>query len=115
MRMDRGILEQVEELRELKAMHEFLQDEEFDRLLEVVIKCLRKPDTLPSNVEQVILELQAISTKFAIYIAFYKNVGTKNDDARKRKDTYYTLRDATNNLVDAMKYVAKARQGGGYS
>lgn len=113
--MDSGILEQVEQLKELNGMHEFLQDEEFDRFLEIVLKCIRKPDVPASNVESLITELQAISAKFAVYLAFYKNVGTSEADARKRKDTYYTLRDSCNSLVDALKYVAKARQGGGFS
>lgn len=112
--MDSGALGLVEQIKELKAMHEFLDDKEFDRLLEVVVKWLSKPDVPPNNIDMLIVELQAISTKFAIAISFYKTIGTKEPDARYRKEAYYTLREATNSLVDAMKYLVRVRQLGGH-
>lgn len=113
--MDEGAMKTVEGIKELMAMHEFLDDEEFDRLLEVVVKWLSRPDVMPANIDLLIVELQAISTKFAIAISFYKTIGTKEPDARYRKDAYYTLRDATDKLVDAMKYIVRVRQLGARS
>lgn len=110
--MDEGVLREIESIKEFKEMHEFLDDKEFDRLLEVVVKWLRRPDVVPANIENLIVELQAISTKFAIAITLYKGIGSSQPDARYRKDAYYTLRDATDKLVDAMKYISRARQTG---
>lgn len=84
-------------------------DEQLDRALELVVKLIAKPDIPPTAAPKIIVEMQALSAKFAISAALYKTfardkAGTENN---YRKEVYYTLRDAIDRVVDSLKYTAR--------
>lgn len=82
-------------------MSEYMNDEEFTKTLTTVAKLIVNPDIPPAKATLLITQLQAYSAKFAMLAAWYSHV--KKDD-RSRKNMYYAMREATDKLVDALKY-----------
>jgi hypothetical protein len=57
----------------------------------------------------IIIELQALSAKFAVLASYYTTIakdktGTPNNN---KKNIYYTASSAIDRLVDALKYAAR--------
>ena len=108
--METNPLELVSEITEFNDLHEFLQDEHLDQALHMVIKLLMKPDVPPAAAAKLIVQLQAFSAKFQVLSVTYATIlqaraGTVNN---KKKNIYYSVSDALDKLVAALKYSAKS-------
>ena len=99
-------LEIVSKITEFNDMSEFMQDKDLDKALEFVIKLILKPDVPAAKAPELIVQLQALSAKFAMLARHYTTL-EKGGDAAKKKNIYYTANDAVDKLVDALKYSAK--------
>ncbi|WNN94657.1 hypothetical protein SEA_PHREDRICK_70 [Streptomyces phage Phredrick] len=103
-------LETVSALTEFNDLTEFMQDDQLDRALELAIRCIAQPDIAAVKAPRLIVELQAISFKFAVKAVEYATIkkdraGTDNNH---RKNVYYSTKEALDRLVDALKYAARA-------
>lgn len=88
----------------LAEIAEFMQDEELTAALTMIAKLIIKPD-IPIHVAHVeIVRLQAIAAKMSLKATWMANVD-KSD--RGKKNLYYTSAEAINNLVSALKYIAR--------
>ena len=107
--MDDNPIILIDKITELNDLHEFLQSEHLDKVLELVLKLLVKPSVPQSKVPELIVQLQAYSAVFAIQSIVYAtlNKGPAGSDSNYKKNIYYTLRDAVDKLVDALKYSAR--------
>jgi hypothetical protein len=106
--MSENPLELVSQITEFNDLHEFMTDEEVDRALHLVVKLLMNKGTVsPALAPKLIVELQALSTKFAILGTYYQSIGKKGTVEAHKKNVYYTLKDSLSKLVDSLKYVAK--------
>ena len=94
-------VELLNKLTSFNDMSEYMNDEEFTKTLTTVAKLIVNPDIPPAKATLLITQLQAYSAKFAMLAAWYSHV--KKDD-RSRKNMYYAMREATDKLVDALKY-----------
>lgn len=102
-------LELVSKITEFNDLHEFMEDEDVDRALHLVVKLLMNKGTItPAAAPKVIVELQALATKFAILATYYQSIGKAGTREAHKKNVYFTLRDAITKLVDSLKYTAKA-------
>ncbi len=106
---DKSILEQISEITEFNDLKDFMQDEQLDKALFTVIKLLMKPDVPPQAAVKLIVELQALSAKFAMLKVYYMTVakdkaGTPNNH---KKNIYMTANDMLDRLVDVLKYSAR--------
>lgn len=100
----------INDIVEFNEIHKFMDDEQVDRALEVVSRAVASPSSLPPQaIPDLIVELQALSTKFALLATYYSGIGKKGPDEVKKKNLYFTLKDSLNELVNALKY--KARSG----
>jgi hypothetical protein len=86
-----------------------MQDEHLDKTMAVVVKLLMNPDIPPAKAPLLIIELQAMSTKFAILASVYSTIakdkaGTINNN---KKNIYYSVKESIDKLVDALKYVVR--------
>lgn len=103
-------IETISVITQFNDLTDFMQDEELDRALELAIKCIAEPDVAATKAPRLIVELQAISFKFAIKAVEYATI--KKDragtDANHRKNIYYSTKEALDRLVDALKYAARA-------
>lgn len=107
--MSENPLELISQITEFNDLHEFMTDEEVDRALELVVKLLMNKGSgiSPALAPKLIVELQALATKFAILGTYYQSIGKKGTVEAHKKNVYYTLKDSLSKLVDSLKYVAK--------
>jgi len=107
---DENPLETVSTITEFNDLTDFMKDPELDRALHLAIRCIADPDIAAVKAPRLIVELQAISFKFAVKAVEYATIkkdraGTTNNH---RKNVYYSTKEALDRLVDALKYAARA-------
>lgn len=94
---------------EFNEVHEFMEDEHVDRALELVVKLMTSPDSVPpQHISELIIELQALVSKFAVLATYYSGIGKDTNREVQKKNLYYTLRDTLQELVNALKYHSRA-------
>lgn len=106
---DQSPLEIISEITELNSISKYMQDEQLDRALELVIKILMERGRLPQErIPAIIVELQALATVFAFKATHYMTIGKAGSEEAKQKNIYYTAKESITKLVDSMKYIARA-------
>jgi len=104
-----NILELISTVTQFNDLSEFMQDEQLDLALGLVIKLIMKPEVPATLAPRLIVELQALSTKFAMMAAYYATIakGPSGSVNANKKNIYYSTKEAINSLVDALKYSAR--------
>lgn len=106
--MSENPLELISTITEFNDIHEFMKDEQLDRALHLVVKLIMERGKLtPQQAALLIVELQALATKFAIEATFYTGIGKDGTKEAHKKNVYFTMKEAINKLVDALKYVSR--------
>ncbi len=106
---DLNTLELINKITEFNDLHEYMKDDQLDKALAIVVKLLMNPDVPAAKAPQLIIELQAMSTKFSMMAAVYSTIakdkaGTANNN---KKNIYYSAKESIDKLVDALKYVVR--------
>jgi hypothetical protein len=106
---DKNTLELISSITEFNDLHEYMKDEQLDKALAIVVKLLLNPDVPAAKAPHLIIELQAMSTKFSMLASYYSTVakdkaGTANNN---KKNIYYSAKESIDKLVDALKYVVR--------
>lgn len=106
---EKNTLELINEITEFNDIHNYMKDDQLDKALAIVVKLLMNPDVPSVKAPLLIIELQAMSTKFAMMASVYSTIlkdkaGTENNN---KKNIYYSAKESIDKLVDALKYVAK--------
>ena len=106
---DKSSLELISDITEFNDIHEFMNDAQLDRAMAIVVKLLMNPDVPAAKAPHLIMELQAMSTKFAMFASYYSTIakdkaGTANNN---KKNIYYSVKESIDKLVDALKYVVR--------
>ena len=106
---DKNTLELISSITEFNDLHEYMKDEQLDKALAIVVKLLLNPDVPAAKAPHLIIELQAMSTKFSMLASYYSTVakdkaGTTNNN---KKNIYYSAKESIDKLVDALKYVVR--------
>ena len=109
MTESKNTLELISDITEFNDLHSFMQDEHLDKALAIVVKLLMNPDIPSAKAPVLILELQAMSTKFAVLASVYSTIakdkaGTDNNN---KKNVYYSVKESIDKLVDALKIVVR--------
>ncbi len=109
MSTEKNSLELISDITEFNDLHEFMQDEQLDKALAIVVNLLMNPDVPAAKAPNLIIELQAMSTKFSMLAAVYSTIakdkaGTANNN---KKNVYYSAKESIDKLVDALKYVVR--------
>lgn len=107
--MTDNTLELISQITELNDLHYFMQDKELDKALHLVLKLVSNPNVPSSKAPALIVELQALSAKFAVLSVVYTTIlqdkaGTVSN---QKKNIYYKINAALDKVVDALKYSAK--------
>lgn len=100
------MIDQISELTEFNDLSEFMQDKDLDIALDLIIKLISKPDVPSTAAPSLIVKLQAISAKFSVLARYYTTF-EKGGENSKKKNTYYTVSEAIDKLVDSLKYSAR--------
>lgn len=103
-------LELISAITEFNDLHDFMEDEQLDKALALVVKLMMKPNIPSSKAPALIVELQALSTKFSILAAQYATIasGPARSTQAHKKNLYFSIKEALNKLVDALKFSAKS-------
>jgi hypothetical protein len=106
---EKNSLELISTITEFNDLHKFMQDDHLDRTMAIVVKLLMNPDVPAAKAPHLIIELQAMSTKFAMLASVYATIakdkaGTENNN---KKNVYYSVKESIDKLVDALKYVVR--------
>lgn len=104
--MEKSTIELISEITEFNDLSEYMQDKDLDSALDLVVKLIAKPDVPSSKAPELIVRLQALSSKFAILSRYYTTF-EKGGESSKKKNAYYTMSDTIDKLVDALKYSAR--------
>lgn len=102
-------LEVVSEITEFNDLNKFMNDAQLDKCMELVVKLLMKPDVPAAMAPRLIVELQALSTKFSMMAVYYATIGRDRagTENNHKKNIYYSTKEAIDKLVDALKYAAR--------
>ena len=103
---EQTILENISKITEFNDISEYMQDKDLDTALDLIIKLISKPDVPATSAPTLIVKLQAISAKFSVLARYYTTF-EKGGENSKKKNTYYTVSEAIDKLVDSLKYSAR--------
>lgn len=103
------VLELISEITEFNDLHNFMEDEQLDKAMAIVIRIITKPDIPVAHATRLIVELQAMSTKFAMLATYYATIAKERAGSpnNHKKNIYYSTKEAIDKLVDSLKYAAK--------
>jgi hypothetical protein len=109
MSEDKNTLELISSITEFNDLHEYMGDDQLDKALAIVVKLLMNPDVPSAKAPHLIIELQAMSTKFSMMASYYSTIakdkaGTTNNN---KKNIYYSAKESIDKLVYALKYVVR--------
>jgi hypothetical protein len=94
----------IEHIAALKDLNEYLDDDDINNALEILIGLITKPDVAPAVVGPTIVKLQAIAAKCKLMASMEAHVYKKD---RARKNLLFSVADALDNTVAALKYLTK--------
>ena len=102
-------LELISRITEFNDLHEFMNDEQLDQALAIVVKLILDPNVPPGKAPAVIINLQALSFKFKASAVLYQtfNRGSAGSVENNKKNVYYSVKESIDKLVDALKYVVR--------
>ncbi len=78
MSTEKNSLELISDITEFNDLHEFMKDEQLDKAMAIVVKLLMNPDVPSAKAPHLIIELQAMSTKFAMLASVYSTIAFVN-------------------------------------
>jgi hypothetical protein len=109
MSEQRTILELVSQVNEFNEIHDLIKDDQLDEALAIIVRLVMRPDVPPAKAMLLIVQLQALAAKFQVLATHYTSVdpgktGTLNN---KKKNVYYSMSDALDKLVSALKYTVR--------
>lgn len=106
---DRSALELISDIDEFVELHDFINDEDLDEALSLVVKLIAKPDITQQKVPPVIVKLQALSAKFQVLAVYYTTLGKgrTGTDNNYKKNIFYTMSDSLDKLSNSLKFLAR--------
>lgn len=96
----------LEDYEDLKFVVEEMDDSDLEDALEGILRIIAKPDITPKTAAHLVVQLQAIATKYGVLKVHYMYAGKSQQD-KYRKNMYYSLVERLDKMVDALKYVAR--------
>ena len=103
--MELDALTTLSEMQELIDVYEYMQDDGILEVMELVVKCIAKPDIPPAKAREALLKVQAYAFKFRLQALDYNYI---NKDANK-KNVYYAISQQCTDLAQTLKYLARER------
>lgn len=100
---EQDALQLITDLESFTKINEFMDDEDVLIVLGYIRRLIKKPDVPSIHAPILVTQLEALSANFGVMATFHTTL-EKNP---QRKNMYYTLRDKTKDLADAVKYLAR--------
>ena len=96
--------ENLNNVGEFIELIEYMQDEDFTRSLEMIVKMIASPDVPPAKAASLIIWCEANAAKFGMLASYHAHID-KSD--RAKKNMFFTARDSMQRLADALKYALR--------
>ena len=103
---ENNIFESISEVSEFNELSKYIKDPDLDEALAIVIKLIARPDVPAGKAPELIVRLQALSAKFAMLKRYYMTF-EKGPEASMKKNTYASIAEAIDKVVDSLKYIAR--------
>jgi hypothetical protein len=101
------IVELVSAVTELNDASEFLQDEDIDLALATIVRLCAKPNLPPNVAAPLVVQTQALSSKFAMQAKNIILFGDKREDTKTRKNVFFNISAELEKISQALKYLVK--------
>ena len=99
---DKNTLELISDITEFNDLHEFMKDEHLDKTLAIIVKLLMNPDVPAAKAPQLIIELQAMSSKFAVMSSVYSTIAKDKAGTVNNKDRKSTRLNSSHEWISRM-------------
>lgn len=86
---------------------EFMQDEDFGKVLDLVVKIIAGEIPEPAKIARVCAKLEAYALKFRNQYSAYMSYKKGTTDANMKKNHYKEMYTGIDRLVDSLKYVVR--------
>lgn len=108
----KSILEYISQVTEINDTSKYMEDEQLDKAMAMVIKIMMKPDLPSVVIPDLIVQLEAMAAVFSMKRTYYATIdrGKVGTEQSNRKNIYHTVAESLARISDAMKY--KARSNG---
>lgn len=106
---DTNPLEYISKIQDILDLADYMEDEEFRNACDLAIKCIAKPQIPDGRITGLIVQLQAYSFQFHLKAVTYSGIKASKE-TRHKKNAYYAIYSALNDLVDALKIQARFGQ-----
>lgn len=107
MEEEKSLAELVNDITEFNDLKQQLQDHDVDQAMEIVVKLVTKPNVPPQVAAPLVVQVQALSTKFAFKAKHYMIYNKEGEEAKNKKNTFMTFSAELEKLANALKYLAK--------
>jgi hypothetical protein len=106
---DETVLELISKVDDFVDLHEFMEDEDLDEALSLLVKFITKPEIPSSIAIPLVVKLQAIAAKMSVQASIYTTIkkGSSGSENYYKKNVYYSTAEALTKVVDALKYSAR--------
>lgn len=102
--------EYVSEVREINDIVEYMKDPVVDEAMGYLVKLTVKEHVPPAQLAPLIVKLQSLAG-LCHQKAKYYTLYDKGAENAKRKNTYYSVEESLDKLVNALKYMSKGYNG----
>lgn len=105
-------LEYVSNLQDFVDLDVVMEDPEFNKALDLALKCIAKPDIPLGDAKRAMLQLQAYAYKFKIqglvYMQIHKGAAATKENIKK--NAYFYASEQAHELAQTLKYVVRIQE-----
>lgn len=107
--MEESVIELISTVDGFMALHEYLEDDDLDEALSLIVKLIAKPDVVHTKVPPLIVKIQALSAKYQVLAAVHSTIakGRSGTPDNNKKNIYYSLSSALDKLSASLKYLVR--------
>lgn len=102
-------LQNLSKIQDLVDLCEFMEDEDFNKAMDLALLCIANPNVTPASAQKSLLQMEAYAFKFKMMGQVYMTIkqGKAGTEENKKKNVYYSVSDQCHELASALKYSVK--------
>lgn len=102
-------LEYLSNVQDLVDLHEFMQDDDLAKAMNLAVKCIAKPDLPPAHAREALVRMQALAFKFKMQGQVYMTIkqGKAGTDENKKKNVYFAASEQCEGMASVLKYIVR--------
>ncbi len=107
--MEESVIEIISNVDGFVALHDYLEDDDLDEALSIIVKLIAKPDVAHLKVPPLIVKIQALSAKYQVLAAVHSTIakGRAGTPDNNKKNIYYSMSSALDKLAQSLKYLVR--------